>query len=209
MRRCARDRSSAGLLTVSDGGGSDLAVVVSERFWKDRLNGGESIAGRTLSLNGSLFSIVGVLPEGFQGPGGLYEPDLWLPLEKLPLLGLSPTLTDRQTPVAHRCRTIEARRHRGAGAGRPARDHEQLAQAHPSTNTGRSVSFLPVSERRAGAAADRAACLGRARGRRHRPADRVLQRRGAAARARRGAAARDRGAHRARRDAGDGSSGNW
>ena len=35
----------------------------------------------TLSLNGNLFSVVGVLPEGFQGPGGLYEPDLWLPLE--------------------------------------------------------------------------------------------------------------------------------
>src|SRR5687768_4842552 len=70
-------------LNEGDGRAQDLAVVVSERFWKDRLNGGDSIAGHSLSLDGSLFSIVGVLPEGFQGPGGLYEPDLWLPLERL------------------------------------------------------------------------------------------------------------------------------
>ena len=131
-------------LTVSDGGSSDLAVVVSERFWKDRLNGGESIAGRALSLNGNLFSIVGVLPEGFQGPGGLYEPDLWLPLEKLPLLKLSPTLTDRQTPWL----TVAGRLKDGVTEAQAQADlrgiMEQLAQAHPSTNTGRSVSFLPV-----------------------------------------------------------------
>ena len=131
-------------LTISDGGSSDLAVVVSERFWKDHLDGGESIAGRTLSLNGSLFSIVGILPEGFQGPGGLYEPDLWLPLEKLPLLKLSPTLTDRQTPWL----TVAGRLKDGVTEAQAQADlrgvMEQLAQAHPSTNTGRSVSFLPV-----------------------------------------------------------------
>ena len=37
------------------------------------------------------------MPEGFQGPGGLYEPDLWLPLDRLDLLGLSPALTVAQT----------------------------------------------------------------------------------------------------------------
>ena len=143
-RRCARGRSSAGRSPSPTAGSSDLAVVVCERFWKDRLNGGESIAGRTLSLNGSLFSIVGVLPEGFQGPGGLYEPDLWLPLEKLPLLKLSPTLTDRQTPWL----TVAGRMKAGVTAAQAQADlrgiMEQLAQAHPSTNTGRSVSFLPV-----------------------------------------------------------------
>ena len=131
-------------LTASDGRSSDLAVVVGERFWKDRLNGGDSIAGHTLSLNGSLFSIVGVLAEGFQGPGGLYEPDLWLPLEKLPLLKLSTTLTDRQTPWL----TVAGRMKAGVTAPQAQADlrgiMEQLARAHPSTNTGRSVSFLPV-----------------------------------------------------------------
>jgi putative ABC transport system permease protein len=131
-------------LNESDGRGQDLAVVVSERFWKDRLQGGESIDGRTVSLNGSLFSIVGVLPEGFQGPGGLFEPDLWLPLERLPILKLSPTLAGRQTPWL----TIAGRMKDGVTAAQAQADlrgiMEQLARAHPATNTGRSVSFLPV-----------------------------------------------------------------
>jgi predicted permease len=131
-------------ISVADGRSSDLVVVVGERFWKDRLNGGESIAGRTLSLNGNLFSIVGVLPEGFQGPGGLYEPDLWLPLETLPLLRLSPALTDRQTPWL----SVAGRMKAGVTVAQAQSDlrgiMEQLAQAHPTTNKGRSVSFLPV-----------------------------------------------------------------
>ena len=131
-------------ISVADGRSSDPVVVVGERFWKDRLTGGESIAGRTLSLNGNLFSIVGVLPEGFQGPGGLYEPDLWLPLETLPLLRLSPALTDRQTPWL----SVAGRMKAGVTVAQAQSDlrgiMEQLAQAHPTTNKGRSVSFLPV-----------------------------------------------------------------
>ena len=131
-------------LNESDGRGQDLAVVVSERFWKDRLQGGESIDGRTLSLNGSLFSVVGVLPEGFQGPGGLFEPDLWLPLERLPILELPPALADRRTPWL----TVAGRMKDGVTAAQAQADlrgiMEQLARTHPATNTGRSVSFLPV-----------------------------------------------------------------
>jgi putative ABC transport system permease protein len=131
-------------LNEGDGPGQDLAVVVSERFWNDRLNGGESLDGRTLSLNGSLFSIVGVLPEGFQGPGGLYEPDLWLPLERLPLLRLSPALADRQTPWL----TVAGRMRAGVTSAQAQADlrgiMEHLARTHPTTNTGRSVSFVPV-----------------------------------------------------------------
>jgi putative ABC transport system permease protein len=131
-------------LNESDGRGQDLAVVVSERFWKDRLQGGESLDGRTLSLNGSLFPVVGVLPEGFQGPGGLFEPDLWLPLERLPILKLSPALADRRTPWL----TVAGRMKDGVTAAQAQADlrgiMEQLARTHPATNRGRSVSFLPV-----------------------------------------------------------------
>jgi putative ABC transport system permease protein len=62
------------LFTPQDVNGSEVPVVVSERFWTDRLGGGSSLAGRTTTLNGHVFSIVGVLPEGFQGPGGCMSP---------------------------------------------------------------------------------------------------------------------------------------
>ena len=141
-----RARPLAGrLLTEADADGAELAVVVSERFWRERLGAGP-LAGRTLALNGRLFSIAGVLPEGFQGPGGLYEPDLWLPLERLPLLGLSPSLTSRDEPWL----TVAGRLKPGVTAAQAQADlrgvMNQLAQAYPASNTGRSVTFLPVSE---------------------------------------------------------------
>ena len=141
-----RARPLAGrLLTEADADGAELAVVVSERFWRERLGAGP-LAGRTLALNGRLFSIAGVLPEGFQGPGGLYEPDLWLPLERLPLLGLSPSLTARDEPWL----TVAGRLKPGVTAPQARADlrgvMNQLARAHPASNTGRSVTFIPVSD---------------------------------------------------------------
>ena len=141
-----RARPLAGrLLTEADANGPELAVVVSERFWRERLGAGP-LAGRTLVLNGRLFSIAGVMPEGFQGPGGLYEPDLWLPLERLSLLGLSPSLTSRDEPwlaVAGRMKPAVT----PAQAQADLRGvMNQLAQAYPASNAGRSVTFIPVSE---------------------------------------------------------------
>jgi putative ABC transport system permease protein len=141
-----RARPLAGrLLTESDADGPELAVVVSERFWRNRLGAGP-LTGRTLALNGRLFSIAGVIPEGFQGPGGLYEPDLWLPLERLNLLGLSPSLTSRDEPWL----TVAGRMKPGIGAAQAQADlrgiMSQLALAYPASNTGRSVTFTPVSE---------------------------------------------------------------
>ena len=133
------------LIVPEDAGRPELPVVVSERFWKDRLGGGESIAGRTVTLNGNVFSIVGVLPEGFQGPGGLYEPDLWLPLDTLAVLHLSPSLSGRETQWL----TVAGRMNPGVTSAQAQADLRgimaQLARAYPATNGTRTVSFLPMS----------------------------------------------------------------
>jgi predicted permease len=77
---------------AADSSGADVPVVVSYRFWKEQL-GGESIAGKTLTLNTRSASVVGVLPDDFQGPSGFFEPDLWVPLEKLHVFGMADRLT--------------------------------------------------------------------------------------------------------------------
>jgi predicted permease len=75
------------IFTDPDTRGSDIVAVVSHRFWFDTLSGG-SIAGRTVTINGRAVSIIGVLPDEFQGPGGLYEPDIWIPVEHMQALNL-------------------------------------------------------------------------------------------------------------------------
>ena len=43
-------------------------------------------------------SVVGVLPDGFQGPGGLYEPDVWIPIDRMQTLNLATRLSERSQP---------------------------------------------------------------------------------------------------------------
>jgi predicted permease len=66
-------------------------VIVSDRFWHNRLGADPEIVGKPLRVNGHLCTIVGVTPPDFQGASPMvYEADLWLPVEAGP--GLAPEL---------------------------------------------------------------------------------------------------------------------
>jgi putative ABC transport system permease protein len=51
-----------------------LAVVISDRLWKERYGGDPQILGKSLRLNGDLNTVVGVMAAGFHFPG---ETDVW------------------------------------------------------------------------------------------------------------------------------------
>ena len=57
------------------------AVVVSHRFWADRLGSDPSIAGKTLRIGGYSCTVIGVGPDEFLGASpALFPADLWLPV---------------------------------------------------------------------------------------------------------------------------------
>ncbi|MCX6628880.1 MAG: ABC transporter permease, partial [Candidatus Solibacter sp.] len=68
--------------------GSPNAAVISHRFWLREFGGERSALGRSVTLDGQPFTIVGVAPAGFTGliPGA--GPDMWVPLRNTP--GLTP-----------------------------------------------------------------------------------------------------------------------
>jgi predicted permease len=74
------------LFSTTDLQASDLPAVVSHRFWTDRLGAPSSLGGLTIVVNGRSFAVVGVMPDDFQGIGGLFAPDMWLPLERIDVL---------------------------------------------------------------------------------------------------------------------------
>jgi predicted permease len=55
-------------------------AVVSHRYWQRRFGGTTDAVGRTLIVNGTTFTIVGVAPEGFPGVWLESPVDLWVPL---------------------------------------------------------------------------------------------------------------------------------
>src|SRR3977135_380826 len=58
-------------------------VVLSEGFWKRRFGGDRTAVGRTLSLDGDPYVVLGILgqfdTEAIQSPAG--PPDVWLPFQ--------------------------------------------------------------------------------------------------------------------------------
>src|SRR2546426_1394566 len=57
--------------------GAPPVVVISHALWRDRLGGDAGIVNKTISLNGKPYTLLGVMPAGFEFP---YKVDLWLPL---------------------------------------------------------------------------------------------------------------------------------
>ncbi len=53
-------------------------VVISDRLWRGRYGSDEGLVGRAVNLDGRPFTVVGVMPPGFQFPG---ETDVWQRLE--------------------------------------------------------------------------------------------------------------------------------
>jgi putative ABC transport system permease protein len=62
------------------GGGDGHVVVISHRFWQQRLAAAPDVLGRRLSLNRVSFAIVGITPPGFDGPEVGLPMDLFVPI---------------------------------------------------------------------------------------------------------------------------------
>jgi hypothetical protein len=61
--------------------GASPFVVISYRFWRHGLAGDPQAPGKTISLNGTAFSIVGIAPQEFTGTSEVpVVPDFWAPL---------------------------------------------------------------------------------------------------------------------------------
>ena len=58
----------------------ELSVVISDSFWKHRLNSEPDILGKQLILNGNSFSVVGVAPSTFTGMDPTVSTDVWVPI---------------------------------------------------------------------------------------------------------------------------------
>ncbi len=73
-------------------------VVLSDELWKREFHGNEQIVGRTIELNAQLYTVLGVMPPGFEFPRGEEMPgsfgfprrtQLWTPLA-LPAISNDP-----------------------------------------------------------------------------------------------------------------------
>jgi predicted permease len=65
--------------------GASPVVIVSDDYWRNTLGADLQIVGKTISLNHSLFTIIGVAPHGFDGTE-ITPSAFWAPMEMQPAL---------------------------------------------------------------------------------------------------------------------------
>ncbi len=66
------------------GWGAHPLTVISDAYWQRRLGRASDVIGRTLTLNGTAFAVVGVMPPGFSGEWISRPIDLWVPFTMHP-----------------------------------------------------------------------------------------------------------------------------
>lgn len=80
-------------LPEEDQPGANRVVVVSRGFWERHFGGDRSLAGKTLTLDGTIYEIVGIMPADFSFPHGSELPpylefhrqvELWTPIALTP-----------------------------------------------------------------------------------------------------------------------------
>lgn len=59
--------------------GTHPVTIVSYAFWQNKLGSDANIVGKTLAINGTTLTVVGVAPPAFTGAIGVVAPELWVP----------------------------------------------------------------------------------------------------------------------------------
>ena len=82
-----------------DRAGATPTAVISYRLWSKQFSGDSSAVGKTVEVNGTLFTIVGVTrPEFFGETLQTDPPEMWLPLSTQPQLSRQESLLTPQGP---------------------------------------------------------------------------------------------------------------
>lgn len=122
--------------------GSGHAVVLSHGFWQRQFGMDRGALGRSLTLSGVPYTVVGIMPESFDYPPGR---DLWLPR----------SFTDADAAVRGRTflQVIAlVRPSASADAARAKLESvsEQLAREYPATNRDSGVAVVSLRDRLVG-----------------------------------------------------------
>jgi predicted permease len=73
--------------------GRDSVAIISHRYWRENLSADPGVIGRSITINGAPFVVIGVMPATFYGVDlNEQSPDMWLPITMQPEVMKGPSL---------------------------------------------------------------------------------------------------------------------
>src|SRR6266581_689540 len=128
--------------------GAAAVTVLGYSAWQSRFGGASDIVGRTIKLNGTPFTVVGIGPKDFKGLYAVFGPDLWVPSmmagQVLPS-SLQQALTDRATPLFTGIGRLGAAVNLPQAQAEMKIDAATLNDEHPDVNQGQSIMVRPLT----------------------------------------------------------------
>jgi predicted permease len=131
-------------------------IVISHRLWQNRFGGAANVVGKEIVLNGNKFTIIGVMPAGFEGAEILERSDLYAPMMMQAMVRpprggfsgeMNPDLLSRRGPswlqMIGRLKPGVSMEQAQAGISTLA---SQLEKAYPNENEGTIATLFPVSK---------------------------------------------------------------
>jgi predicted permease len=129
--------------------GSKLVAVLGYGEWQTRFGGDPSIVGRTITLNGNAFTVVGVMPKGFKGTNAIGAPALWVPYMTYPVTtsGFFREATESRRALVF---NVTGRLKPGVSMQQAEANLKtiasQLEREYPNDNRGRSIAVMPLAQ---------------------------------------------------------------
>ena len=136
--------------------GNDQVAVISHNLWEHNFSADPNLIGKPITLDGKTFTIIGVMPEGFQFPGGsgtvlrIFTPEaaeVWVPL----VLDAD-TLAQRS---AHSLNVI-GRLKPGVSVAQATAEmdaiQQRIEQQYPTFYVGSNVKLVPLADQIVGTA---------------------------------------------------------
>ena len=124
--------------------GKDHVVLLSDSLWRSRFGGDRGILGRPLTLNGEVFTVIGILPAEFDAPS-FSGTDVWAPHS---------IDEDLQKGRWLRNRSVIARLRPGSTMAQARAElttiAQQLSSAYSDTNSGWSIALTSLQEHEVG-----------------------------------------------------------
>ncbi len=132
-------------LPQEDQVGARPVALISEGLWKRRFGSSPDVLGKTLTLNGTPYAIVGVIPSDFEFNGNNFQQpaDVFVPIG----LWNEPNFRDRKFPMDM---NAVGRLKPGVTFTQAKADMEaigrHLAEAYPDADKDQSVSLVPLRQ---------------------------------------------------------------
>lgn len=146
------------VLTPSDDTpAAERVLVLSDRTWRREYGADPAIVGRTLTLRGLAYTVVGVAEPSFHGVVALLAPEFWLPIAhaaEIDPIGITNNVPGPgRTPLerrGYRWLFVKGRLKDGVSVAQAhanlALIGQQLATAHPQTNKDHRTSAVPSED---------------------------------------------------------------